>query len=98
MTMESARQGVERACLQMASGQSEVTLNGIPQDKKMLENNAPRTVTLLGSIKMPNGEVAAEGECEINTQHHAVINAHLVKGPTTKEQADFLRSLGACED
>jgi|SRR5271156_5684725 hypothetical protein len=96
---EHAQELVEDACGQLASGAAPVEMNstGLTADDRMQEQNSARTETVSGWIKMPNGEVAAEGECEINTEHRKVIYAHITRGPTTQEEADYLRGLGACD-
>jgi len=49
-------------------------------------------------VKTSTGEVAADVLCEIDIVHHSVVYADLVKGPTSKEAADYLQSQGYCSD
>ncbi len=74
------------------------TWYGHAADARMFEQNAPTTMNLPVPIEMPNGDVAAEVSCEINTKHHSVTYARVTQGPKTQAQADFLHSLGACEE
>jgi hypothetical protein len=94
ITPEQARQAAETACASVALGP--ITMNGYDQDTRVEMQNVPRTMSISAPLKMPNGDVAAEVACEVNTVHHSVIYAQITRGPTSKEEADYLRSLGAC--
>jgi hypothetical protein len=96
VTPERAQQLTEAVCIGAATGPIE--LNGRRTDAAMVEQNQPRTMSVSVPIEMPNGDVAAEVVCEVNTQHRTVTYAHVTRGPTTKEEADYLRSQGACAD
>jgi hypothetical protein len=96
ITPDRAQQLTEAVCIQAAKGPIEQ--GGKHTDASMLEQNAPRTMSVSVPIEMPNGDVAAEVVCQVNTHNHSVTSAQVTKGPTTKEEADYLRSQGACAD
>jgi hypothetical protein len=97
ITPDQVQQMTEEVCLEQAAHPEGINMGGYATDASMREQNAPPTMNVSIPIKMPNGDVAAEVLCEINMRHHAVIYARLTKGPTTKEEVDFLRAQGACE-
>lgn len=49
-------------------------------------------------IEMPNGDVAAEFTCEINTAHRSVIYARVSKPPQNQAEWDFVRNAGLCAE
>ena len=93
---ERVQELVNEACEVAASGP--ITMNGATSDRSMQEQDAPMTMNLSVPITTPQGDVAAEAECEINSRKHSVVYAHITKGPATQAEADFLRSLGACSE
>lgn len=96
VTPERAQHLVESACANAAAGS--YTMGGYATDASMREQNAPPTADVSVPITMPNGAVAAELVCDISTRHKSVVYASATKGPTTKEEAEYLRTLGACAD
>jgi hypothetical protein len=95
-TQERVDQLAQSSCASAAAGP--ITMNGMTTDASMREQNSNATSDISVPIAMPNGDVAAELVCHINTRHGSVVYARLTKGPTTKEEAEYLRSLGACEE
>jgi len=93
---EDANRICEGAIHQIEAGNA--TMNGMPADAQMLEDNSARTMNISWVIEMPNREVAAEVLCEINARHKSVTYVRVTRGPTTQAQADFLRSYGACDE
>lgn len=97
---EKLQEDAARVCVgaihQLEAGN--VTIGGKPADARMVEDNSTRTTDISEAMEMPNGDVAAEVLCEINTRHHSVTYVRVTRGPTTQAQADFLRSQGACEE
>jgi hypothetical protein len=67
-------------------------------DSASIERNGTATQNVSAPIVMPNGEVAAVAACSISRRHHSVVYAVLTSGPTTKAEANYLRSLDACAD
>lgn len=96
VTPDRAQQLTEAVCIQAAQGP--ILQNGMRTDASMLEQNSPRTMSVSVPIEMPNGDVAAEVACQVNTHTHTVTSAQVTRGPTTKAETDFLRSQGACAD
>lgn len=98
---EQAQELVERVCLQAgdAASKGQVTINGHRAGSSLaLQDVNPPTMNLSVPITMPNGDVAAEVSCEVDSVHDSVTYAKVTKGPTTKEEADFLRAQGACAE
>ncbi len=82
-------------CESAANG---VTMGAMSMDPSSLVENGTATQTVSAPIVMPNGEVAAVAACSISRRHHSVVYAVLTSGPTTKGEAEYLRSLDACAD
>ncbi|HEY6417939.1 MAG TPA: hypothetical protein VIX59_02960 [Candidatus Binataceae bacterium] len=95
ITRERAEQLTGTLCLQESNGPA--TVGGVPQDTRE-EQNVRATQDVSVPITMPNGDVAAEVLCEINMQQHSVVYTRVTRGPTSKAEADYLRTLGACEN
>jgi hypothetical protein len=93
---EKLQDDAERICEGASS--RPITMGGMQADSQRLEQDEPRTMNVSVPITMPNGDVAAEVLCEINTRHHSVTYVRITRGPTTQQQADFLRSQGACDE
>ena len=73
-------------------------MGAMSMDPSSLVENGTATQTVSAPIVMPNGEVAAVAACSISRRHHSVVYAVLTSGPTTKGEAEYLRSLDACAD
>jgi len=82
-------------CESAANG---VTLGAMSIDSSSLVANGTATQNLSAPIVMPNGEVAAVAACSISRRHQQIVYAVLTSGPTTKAEADYLRTLDACAD
>jgi hypothetical protein len=96
LSPERAQELVNEACAVAAGGP--ITMNGARSDRTMQEQDAPMTMNLSVPITTPQGDVAAEVACEINTRKHSVVYAHVTKGPSTQAEADFLRAQGVCSE
>ena len=96
ITPEKLQEDADRIC--EAASSRPITMGGMQADSERLEQNEPRTMNVSVPITMPNGDVAAEVLCEINTRHHSITYVRITRGPTTQAQADFLRSQGACDE
>jgi len=82
-------------CESAANG---VSLGEMPIDPASMAENGVATQTITAPIVMPNGEVAAIAACAINRRHNSVVYAVLTRGPTSKEEADYLRDQGSCSE
>ena len=81
----------------------EAAANGITMDPMAIDSpaliaNGTATQNVSAPILMPNGEVAAVAACSVSRRHHSVVYAVLTSGPTTTEEADYLRTLDGCAD
>lgn len=85
----------EMVCESAGNG---VTIGEMSIDPSELVENGTATQNVSAPIVMPNGEVAAVAACSISRRHHSVVYAVLTSGPTTKAEADYLRSLDACAE
>jgi len=65
--------------------------------KNLQQNANTSTIRIEYSVRTPKGELAAEVLCGLNP-HRSVVYANLEKGPTSKEQADYLLSQGLCSN
>jgi hypothetical protein len=82
-------------CESAANG---VTMPEMAVDPASMAANGVATQTISAPIVMPNGEVAAIAACAINRRHNSVVYAVLTRGPTSKDEADYLRDQGSCSD
>jgi hypothetical protein len=82
-------------CESAANG---VTMQEMAIDPASMAENGVATQTISAPIVMPNGEVAAIAACAINRRHNSVVYAVLTRGPTSKDEADYLRDQGSCSD
>jgi hypothetical protein len=80
-------------CESAASG---LKMDALPMDRATMVENGMATQTISAPVVTPDGEIAAVAACAINRRHNSVVYAVLTRGPTTKSQADYLESLGAC--
>jgi hypothetical protein len=83
------------SCESAANG---MKMQPIPMDKAQLQQSGAVTQNVTAPIVMPNDEIAAVAACEISRRHGEVVYSVLTRGPTNKEEADFLRDRGACAD
>ena len=83
------------SCESAANG---MKLQAISIDKGRMQQSGAVTQNVTAPIVMPNGEIAAVAACEISRRHGEVVYAVLTRGPTNKDEADFLRDRGACAD
>jgi hypothetical protein len=48
------------------------------------------------SVKMPNGEIAAETFCDVDAAHNSVLYAQLLRLPATDRAIDYLHRQDLC--
>jgi hypothetical protein len=93
---ERAQDLVNGVCVQAAAS-NDLTWNGEPVDFSKLQGVAP-TIEVQVPIKTPEGEIAGEVACSIKTRTRSVVYAHILRGPTTQAEADYIRSQGGCSE
>ena len=96
MSAETANEFAGRIC--QGAAKRPIYLGEYQTDAAMLEQNNSRTIDVSVPVRMPNGDIAAELLCEINTKDRSVTYTRVTRGPTTNEEADYLRTQGACAE
>lgn len=67
-------------------------------DAQQFAANTPRTASYRWIFSMPNGTLL-EIQCDINTEHHRIVYAHLLSGPKLSvEDIDYLHNQGLCKN
>lgn len=71
-------------------------VTGSEDDPSQREQNSSRTPTWVNHFETPD-KTTIEVSCEINIEHHKVIYAHALPGPTlTANDVDYLHNQGLC--
>src|SRR5215469_7104789 len=96
MSAETANEFAGRIC--QGAAKRPIFQGEYQTDAAMLEQNSARTMNVSVPVTMPNGDIAAELLCEINSKDKSVTYTRVTRGPTTKEEADYLRTQGACAE
>jgi hypothetical protein len=65
---------------------------------RLAEQSRTSTARVAYGVKTTTGEVAAEVVCDVNARHRAIVYATLVRGPTSKEAAQYLQDQGLCSN
>jgi len=75
------------------------TLNGAQMNAQKLQQTATPHTQIWIPFSYPNGDLIANVECMIDTQHLTASYARLVPGPPiTDKEVQYARSLGLCSD
>jgi hypothetical protein len=73
-----------------------ITMNGQQTDAQGLEGSSPITMNISVPLPLPDGDVGAEVQCELNSRTRKVIYSRVTKPPQSEQAATYFKQAGLC--